>query len=245
MRALENPMAAEEIVHEADAYLRAQNPREEGLHVSDIVACRRKGWYRVHNFPVAPHSTQTLLLFLMGQGHHSLLEAGESEVHLTIAFDGIRITGSVDKMETDASGETYPAELKTTRAGTKKMKVPSEHYVEQAASYAVMNGSNHARIYVIFLLGDYTGAKLPKIKAWDLFFSEEELSAWKVEMKRRSRVLMGEEIPSLDEHAGWECNYCQYNEKFGGVCPAGAGSEHNWFPAQADDLRVMVEGEEE
>ncbi len=232
-------MAAEAIIREAQDYLNEQNPREDGVHVSDLVQCRRKGWYRIHGFPVAPHSTDTLLMFLLGQGHHVLLEAADKEVQLEIEFDGIRVVGHVDKM-LEEGGQEFPGEVKTTRAGSKKMKTPTDHYVEQAASYAVMKDTNRARIYVIFLLGDYTGAKKPKIKAWDLVFSDEELILWKREMQRRAKVLAGDEVPSLAEHHKWECNYCEFNAEFGGVCEASGGSDHQWFAVQEDDLRKQV-----
>jgi hypothetical protein len=241
MLALENPMAAEHLIREADEFLQSLHPRAEGIHVSDIIKCRRQGWYRLNGYVVSPHSTKTLLLFLMGQGHHSLLEAGTKEVSLEIDFDGMRVTGNVDHMEEDEDGE-YPAEFKTTRASMGKMTVPSDHYIEQAASYAAMKGTNHARIYVVFLLGDYKGAKLPDIKAWDLVFSDQEMDAWRREMARRSAILAGPELPSLAEHEEWECKYCPYSQKVGGVCEGGSGTAHQWFPAQ-QDLNALVKKE--
>lgn len=241
MRALENPMAAEELIRASQEYAETMRPREEGVHVSDIVACRRKGWYRLHGEPVAPHSLQTLLLFLMGQGHHSLLELGEEEVHLAVDFDGIRVTGTVDRQEQD-HGAPYPGEIKTTRASAGKMKTPLDHYVEQAASYAVMQGVDRARIHVVFLLGDYKGAKLPQIKSWDLVFTDQELAAWRREMGRRAQILAGSELPSLDEHQEWECKYCPYNAALGGSCPATGGTAHQWFPV-AQDLDELLKGE--
>jgi CRISPR/Cas system-associated exonuclease Cas4 (RecB family) len=244
MRALENPMAAETLIREADEFLRSLHPRAEGLHVSDLVRCRRQGWYTRNGFTLAPHSTQTLLLFLMGQGHHSLLEAGMEEVSLEIDLDGIKVTGSVDHMEEDNEGE-YPAEFKTTRASSKRMIVPSDHYIEQAASYAVMKGTNHARIYVIFLLGDYARTKLPTIKAWDLVFTDQEVDAWRNEMARRARVLVGDTVPSLAEHAEWECKYCPLSQRVGGPCEGGGGSTHQWFPSQQDVGALVVRGNED
>lgn len=234
-------MAAEELIRASQEYADALHPREEGVHVSDIVACRRKGWYRLNGEPLAPHSTQTLLLFLMGQGHHAMLELGEPEVHLTIDFDGIRVTGTVDRQEQDGAAP-FPGEVKTTRASAGKMRTPTDHYVEQAASYAVMQGTNKARIHVVFLLGDYKGAKLPQIKSWDLEFTPQEIAAWKREMARRAALIAGPEIPSLDEHHEWECRYCPYNAALGGSCPATGGNAHQWFPP-VQDLDELLKGE--
>lgn len=230
MRVLENPAAAEEMIREAHDYLESLHPRSTGLHVSDLIRCRRQAWYERNGFTAIPFSTQTLLLFLMGQGHHSLLEAGVQEEELEISFDGIKVVGHVDH-PIDEDGVTFPGEIKTTRASAKKMQIPSAKYVQQVASYAVIKGVNRARIYAIFLLGDYSRAKLPTIKAWDLEFTDQELRAWKREMARRAAVLVGAETPSLAEHEGWECQYCGFAEKNGGPCPGGEGSEFEWFPS--------------
>lgn len=241
MKVLENPAAAEELVRLADEFSRERNPRAEGIHVSDLIRCRRQGWYALNGYEAPPHSTQTLLLFLMGQGHHAMLELGEPETHLEITTnEGIRVTGTADRQESGG----FPGELKTTRASAGKMKSPSDHYVEQAASYAVMQGVDRARIYVVFLLGDYKGAKLPKIKAWDLIFTRQELDDWRREMARRARLIVGPELPSLDEHAMWECAYCPLAEKFGGPCPGGDGHSYQWFPAQ-QELNVLLREDEE
>lgn len=238
----ENPMAADLLIHEANDFLQGLYPREAGLHVSDIIKCRRASWFRAQGYQMGAHSTQTLLLFLMGQGHHSLLEAARAETKLEAFFDGIRVTGSVDNMETDDQGP-YPAEYKTTRASAGKMKVPSEQYVLQAASYAVMEDTNHARIYVIFLLGDYKGAKLPQIKAWDVYFSVQELRLWRGEMARRAVMIAGDTLPSLDEHATWECKYCPYAQDKGGPCEGGEGKEHQWFPTEVAGLDDLLRGD--
>jgi CRISPR/Cas system-associated exonuclease Cas4 (RecB family) len=237
MLVLENPAAADELIREAHDFLESLHPRSKGIHVSDLIRCRRQAWYERRGYIAVPHSTQTLLLFLMGQGHHSLLEAGAEEVALAVNLDGIEVVGHVDHMEE----EGFPGEIKTTRASAKKMKIPSDHYVQQAASYAVMKGVTRARIYAVFLLGDYTRAKLPSIKAWDLEFTELELRNWRREMGRRAHVLMGDEVPSLGEHVEWECNYCPFHVKRGGPCEGGEGTSYQWFPNQSAQLLVKEE----
>lgn len=241
MRVLENPAAADEMVREAHAYLESLHPRSTGLHVSDLIRCRRQAWFERRGLIASPHSTQTLLLFLMGQGHHSLLEAGVPEEELEITFDGIRVVGHVDHPLAE-DDEEFPGEIKTTRASAKKMKIPSAKYVQQVASYAVIKGVNRARIYAIFLLGDYSRAKLPTIKAWDLEFTDQELRAWKREMGRRAKVLAGDEMPTLAEHETWECQYCPFSDKHGGPCEGGDGNEFEWFPSVNGELTVREEG---
>jgi hypothetical protein len=240
MLALENPAAAEELVREAWDYLQSLDPRS-GIHVSDLVNCRRQGWYQRNGYIAAPHSTQTLLLFLMGQGHHSLLEAGAKEIRMRVDVDGIELIGTVDHMEEIGTPDEFPGEIKTTRASMGKMTIPSTNYIEQAASYAVMKGANHARIYVIFLLGDYKGAKLPAIKAWDLEFTDLELRNWRREMGRRAAVLAGPTVPSLAEHRGWECDRCPFHERAGGPCPGSEGTDYQWFPNVTPKLKVREE----
>jgi hypothetical protein len=221
-------------------FMESLDPRT-GIHVSDLIRCRRQSWFQRQGFIAAPHSTQTLLLFLMGQGHHSLLEAGADEIRMRVVMGGLEITGTVDYMEERGTPDEFPGEIKTTRASMGKMKIPSTQYIEQAASYAVMKGVNRARIYVVFLLGDYKGPKLPAIKAWDLEFTDLELRHWRQEMERRAGVLAADTVPGLNEHRAWECERCPFHERVGGPCPGSEGTDHQWFPDATARLTVKEE----
>lgn len=244
MQITRNPAAMDLKIREAHEYLESLSPREPGLHVSDLISCRRRAWYKREGYHVADHSTQTLLLFMLGQGHHAMLQARRQERKLTKYLAGVPVTGSVDDIgEYDAGGE-FPEEYKTTRAGSKKSPFPAMHYVEQVASYAWMMGSNFARIFAFHLLGDRGRAAQPEAICFDLSFAEGELDTWGWELERRAHAVVGTDPPSFAEHRNWECDYCPFNQKFGGPCAAEKSGtpddKSNWFEVDSN-LRIALE----
>lgn len=235
MRVYKNPAAADELVRKSQDYLKEKYPRAEGVHVSDLIRCRVAGWYERNGYAKSEHSTETLTMFLMGQGHHAVLENGQPEYHLEVDMDGIRITGTVDKMEWDVDPKRgTPAELKTTKYSAKKMVWEMQHYVEQLASYCVMHGATFGRIHVFHMMGDYAKQRQPVLHTWEIEFSEDELSKWESVMKQRARLLMSDTIPPLSEHRDWECEYCPFNVKRGGPCEATGGSKMVYFVSETE-----------
>jgi hypothetical protein len=244
----ENPAAAAELIRRANAYNTALHPREEGLHVSDLIYCRRKSWYRrqarAKTGVGEEYDTDTLVMFLLGHGYHALLEQGEEErkVVLELRYSEhvwIAVHGTIDgEVREDGS----PHEFKTTRYSSNKSIEEMIHYVEQVASYALGRGTNHAQLSVIFINGSYnkggTGMK-PTIKTFDLDFTDQELREWRLEQTRRAVQLLSPDPPELPCHRTWECGYCPFNQKVGGPCPAGPGLQRHWF-AQ-DTLPSFVE----
>lgn len=242
MKAYLNPAATDELVRRASEHAHKERPRAEGLHVSNLVQCRRKSWYvrklQEGGAGEPEHDIDTLIMFMIGQGHHVFLQRGADERTLTWCppeLDGVCITGNVDAHEHDVDG---PVELKTTRYSAKKNVWEMQQYIEQDASYAVMEGEEEgrliteARIHVFHLLGDYTGAKKSSAAAWDIEFTPEEIRNWREEMIRRAKVILGDEVPSLDEHRNWECDYCPFLQSRGGPCPGSKGSKRVWFVAE-------------
>lgn len=227
MRVALNPAAGAELLRRAND---AKEERDAGVHVSDLVRCRRQYWYEHNGYPKPPHDNETLLLFLMGAGHHAFLQNGVPEETLHwCSPSGIMVHGNVDYAEPDVDG---PTELKTTRSSAKKRIWEMQHYVEQVACYAVMKGKAEARVHVFHLLGDYTGPKKAQHAPWDIWFTRAELAMWEREMDRRAQVLLSPEIPSLDEHRSWECDYCPYLAKRGGPCEGSKGNKVVWFVAE-------------
>lgn len=241
MRAEQNPAALDELVRRALDTQHAEHPRAAGLHVSHLVQCRRKSWYelRPSAYPVPPHDIDKLIMFMMGQGHHLFLQRGQEERTLVWhSPSGHVITGNVDFQEQDVEGSV---ELKTTRYSASKMIWDMQQYIEQVASYNVMDDMKlEARIYVFHLLGDYKGAKVASGAAWDLQFTEQEMIDWACEMDRRAEVISAAQPPSLEEHRDWECNYCPFLESRGGPCPGGKGTKVRWFIAE-EELAMIQE----
>lgn len=237
----ENPAAAAELVRRANDYRTAKYPRAEGVHVSDLVYCRRKAWYRKNLGIQEEFSVETLLIFLLGHGFHDLLEQEKPERKLAWTTpEGITIHGTADAIvfEEDVSG-IYPHEFKTTRASVNKPVIDTQHYFEQAASYAVMDGTDRARLSVVYINGAYK-PPTPAIRTWDARFSPDQLARWSKEMRVRAVDLNRPEPPILyDSHRSWECKFCPFESKKGGPCPGGPGDETHFF--QLDGLPEFIE----
>lgn len=237
----ENPAAAAELIRRANDHQKALYPREEGLHVSDLIYCRRKAWYRrqarAQGAELEEYDTDTLAMFLLGHGYHALLEQGvdERKVVLTLfgspGQGGLQVHGTVDHTE-DNGFELYPHEFKTTRASSSKAIEMVQHYIEQVAAYALGMNTERGQLSVIYINGSYnkggSGMK-PTIKTFDLEFTRDELREWREELTRRAFALVDTAPPALPCHRTWECGYCPFNQKVGGPCPAGKGDERHWF----------------
>lgn len=244
----ENPAAFAELIRRADSYQKALSPRAEGLHVSDLIYCRRKSWFRRYarraaiktGVPVPEeYDTDTLVMFLLGHGYHALLEQGIEERRVVLDFSGVKVHGTIDgEVRPDGS----PHEFKTTRASSARAIQEVQHYIEQVAAYCLGLGTDHAQLSVIYINGAYnkdgSGMK-PTGRTYDLEFTQEELRDWKLELARRAAQLLGDGPPPLPCHRTWECRYCPFNSKVGGPCTGGPGDQRHWF--QIDTLPSFVE----
>jgi CRISPR/Cas system-associated exonuclease Cas4 (RecB family) len=254
----DNPAAARELISRANAYNIAAHPRAEGLHVSDLIYCRRKSWYRrqarAQGFEGEEYDTDTLVMFLLGHGYHALLEQGIEERKVILHFGpfaannnrGLEVHGTIDgEVRPDGS----PHEFKTTRYSSNKSIEEMIHYVEQVATYALGLDMTHAQLSIIFINGSYnkggTGMK-PTIKTLDLDFTEAEMAAWYLELDRRIDALLQPTPPPLPCHRTWECQYCPFSWKKGGPCEGGPGEQRHWFmqdqvvPDFVDDVLAEV-----
>lgn len=242
----ENPAAAAELIRRANAYNQALHPRAEGLHVSDLIYCRRKAWYRKQarqaDVTSDEYDTDTLVMFLLGHGYHALLEQGIDERKVVlIAEDPAgrchEIHGTIDgEVRPDGS----PHEFKTTRLSLgKRLITDSQHYIEQVASYCLGLDADHGLLTVVYINGNYKPPK-PTIRTYDLEFTSDELVRWRDELGFRAACLLDmSRPPALPCHRTWECGYCPYNQKVGGPCPAGPGEQRHWF--LPDTLPSFVE----
>src|SRR3954467_8123632 len=112
----ENPAAAAAMIAAAKATQALAHPRAEGIHVSDLIYCLRKAWYKRNGY-TEPESVEQDTMFLMGQGHHGLLQCeGEYEKAIPLALAGETVHGTVDLCLPDGT----PVEIKTTRYSANK-----------------------------------------------------------------------------------------------------------------------------
>jgi hypothetical protein len=228
----ENPDAAVAMIAAAKAARAAAHPRAEGLHVSDLVYCLRRAWYRRHGYP-EPESIEQDTIFLMGEGHHGLLQCqGEYEVPVQLDLDGITVHGTIDLIPPD----DVTTEIKTTRySANKDVANGMAHYIDQLASYVLARGHTRGRLAIWHLMGDYNrkNGQPPLLRVWDIEFEPAELDAWRDELAVRADVVVNtdtDDDPLFGaEHYTWECDYCPFNQTKGGPCPGGPGRDLPFF----------------
>lgn len=191
---------------------RAEEPRPN-IHVSDLAnPCLRRAYYSKKG--LAPATDEDLLLWLAGRAHHELMEGKLREIQLE--RDGI--TGTIDCLDNDTESRVV-AEFKTTRASSTK-DVVGEYpwWLEQVMSYLRLFGDTRARLYVLFLMGNWKPPTEPQLKVYELTFTEKEIADNWAEMCRRRDTLVGSlnsSDPPLGPRQGmeWVCERCSVRER--------------------------------
>lgn len=223
----ENPVAAFEMMTRAyDAHEKA-NPRDPGLHASDLIFCPRKTWYKARMPKLAP-GMRDMTMWLAGLGHHAVLQSiGAREVvktytlycHPDRVYDpcGHRITATLDLEEDDPLVGMIPTEIKTTRKTSAANSNSMNYYIEQLAEYMLIWHRTFGRLMVLFLCGNYKEQRMAEFKVWDIEISPAELKAWYHELAQRAHVIQASTLPRPDRY-DWECGYCPWASTKGGPC---------------------------
>lgn len=223
----EDHEAHKRVMDEVKGRLGVGKPRE-GVHVSDLIYCLRKGHAKRQLGAQAEETGDELVLvWLIGHSHEALLGQGKTK-GLPLEVDGI--IGTPDLWDEGL------IEVKSTRSSAKKELMDMPHYLAQAAAYAAMHAVTEARVFVLHLMGDYDRSHPPQaqLRIWKVQFGQEELDRWWLELQRRRDVLTAEDRPGLAYHSPaweWECGYCSVREMIG--CEGGA----EW---QAQELKKKL-----
>lgn len=234
-----NPTAGAALLEEVTCAHEAKLGRIPGVHVTDLVMCRRKAWYRLHNYQPAEREAETNLQMLLGIALGALLEEqrhSEVPVVLPLWVDGVEVEvyGTIDILEVGSAGRPVRViEIKESRSSSAKPLFQQGYYLEQVASYCLASGTPEGRLHVAHLLGDYKAAKQPVMNTWDMTFSDEELQAWADELTDRLRQVMADTPPStIYTHWSFECKGCAYAH----LCPGGQGYELGFFVPRGEEM---------
>jgi len=226
----ENPVLAKRVLQEALGRVNAR-PRAQGLHVSDLIYCLKKAWYRRNG--VAPDmgtddDSEAESILALGHGHHAVLQppAGSEMGFAFLLPSGEQVFGTIDVYWPQSDLWQWPTEIKSTRYSSNKDAVyGTPHYLEQLASYLLAMRETRGQLLVWHLLGDYKEHRSPKLKAYDVFFEQSEMDSWRLELERRADVVLSSQEPDVfgENHYDWECKYCEWHVKKGGPCAGGPG----------------------
>jgi len=224
--------------------------KREGIHLSSLVFCMRKGWhmYRIDQSDksraevLGETPDETALVWVIGHSHEAIF--GTSSVRGdTTERDGILYTPDFWKPE---DGHLTLTEMKSTRKSANKTIEEMEHYTAQAAGYCAAEGLTECLIFVLHLMGDYGRDHPPQaqLRVWRLKFTKKELAAWWDELKLRRDIILNGLEPGLGELwmspiYEWECGFCQVRDLIG--CPGCEQYQHEQQLAANREARKRQE----
>lgn len=183
------------------------------IHVSDLVFCLRKAYFR--RVKPEPPTAVELGFFLDGARRHSALEA----LGLGVAEKEVERFGVVGHIDVLLDGNA-PVEFKTTRMMKDDI---SEHYIRQLAYYCILLNTRFGYL-VIQHINERRGEQFQFKK---IMLSEADQKMFENEMKVK-RAILEEALKNgnwtmLPQGEKWECENkrgkCQYHEK----CWGGGG----------------------
>jgi CRISPR/Cas system-associated exonuclease Cas4 (RecB family) len=174
-----------------------------GWHVTDLICCRRKTYYRKIGLG-AFVGEEVILRRLRGRSHHSIIEAARDEFSLNeVTFEKDGIVGTVDVMG------KRPIEITSTMRSPNSSPLEFEYKIKQMMAYCYMAGVREAD-FVVFFSGP-----VPRLKAFTLEFTDEELNSnWRRLKERKSelaKAIADLECPPKEPDYPWECDSCEYS----------------------------------
>ncbi len=194
MKITESNRAAEYI-----AELRERSRKRTGVHVSDVLYCLRKTFFRR---TLGTESTRRQeLLYVTGTAIHYYLQPEQGET--SIELDGL--SASPDVLD----GE----EIKSTRMSAGKF-VPSDQpkWIAQMMAYCKALRRKKFELVVFFICGDYK-PPFPDLKSWSFEFTQSEIDEnWKRLVKRKDALVVALEkgdVSGLESGEDWECKECE------------------------------------
>jgi len=170
----------------------------EGWHVTDLIRCPRKTWFRLMGYKGEPKEEQEIAM-LVGRVLHAFLEKiGWIREHVVKKDD---IIGTIDVL----LDNNEIVEIKTTRRWKVQVK-DMRSWIRQMSAYTYMKGEESCDLAVLF-------TNRATVKAWTLNFKLKELEEnWRkiVETKKMLQKHMLEKKFPKQRGEAWECKNCAY-----------------------------------
>ena len=205
---------AAHLLREAIAADEELNPREPGMHSSDLTRCLRQSWWRLHeglelyNDPADdPEGAATMFA---GKGHGAFLQKGQGggEHKVVLPTPSGDITCTIDIRV--PAFDVYVGEIKTTRGTSNRPVIEQYRWIEQVAMYCLAENVDYAVLTPLYLLGDYRVARRSQYEAFTLRFSGRELYAWSNEVRERAELLMSSTPPDCHCLDFERTRYCKF-----------------------------------
>ncbi len=192
-----------------DLNKRTNPARTGGIHLTELIYCLTQNyWDRTMPLPVSRDSALTMAL---GIGFERLI----------IPEDKRAAPGTCEGIEYSPDfwfRSDMPAELKTTRMGSKKTVTRDfpASWVMQIMGYCYAEKKLEYGLSVVHLMGNYK-PPFPTILAVKFIFTQEELkNNWDFLMWRKTVYIQSfadQQPPTATKWAqDWECKLCRYAE---------------------------------
>lgn len=174
-----------------------------GIHVSDLVYCLRKAWYRRQEDFKEDLDNNSILFFVRGRSLHDLLEKLYAQREVRVKYNGVK--GTIDAITHD----NQIVEIKTTKKLWKDQ--PNDHHLKQIAYYMAMYGTNRG-VLLYYEIQDNN------LRYFEIYMDDEELMDECIEIDTKKAILdkalehgdvdICGESPRYD----WECKFCDIDE---------------------------------
>lgn len=224
MKWTEDRHLAEEILKaiavdvDRSSYTSEGSDRPSGIHLSELIYCLTKSWYKRRMPGFQPNEKETLL-FSTGLGLESVMLRPHQQ-QVAMRLDDVHMTAD---FLTDFS-TVIPGEFKTTRRGTKRFiqdaleDTVSEGWRKQVLGYMKGLSGYTGRVRemimaVLFLMGNYS-PPFPELMVWRVEATDEEVEENWEWIKERRKVYAAyldtdDAPPSFQYNMPWECDDCR------------------------------------
>lgn len=171
----------------------------EGIHLSDLIYCIRKPFWKNKGLTPKP-TTDQAVLWLTGFAFQAYMFPHDEEV--TNVVEGIYCTPDIP------SG----IEVKSTRMSAGKFNPEDmNHWIRQMMGYCYVLEKTEYDLVVMFVCGDYK-PPFPSIKSYHFEFTTEEIiDNWNMITDNRDKLLQAyaTDTPPEPNPSDWEWQYCE------------------------------------
>jgi hypothetical protein len=171
----------------------------EGIHLSDLIYCTRKAYFRKKGLSPKPTNDQCIL-WLTGFAFQAFMFPLDKEI--PVIYEGVVCTPDIPR----------GIEVKSTRQSMRKF-IPEgmHHWLMQIMGYMKALGKTKYDLAVMFVCGAYA-PPFPDLDCWTIEATQEDIDDnWNEVMVRRTRLVHALEThtPPDPDCADWEWEYCE------------------------------------
>lgn len=181
------------------------NKKRKGRHVSDLVYCLRKTYWRTRPDYEEELSDDSVLYFVRGRSLEDLIDKLFPLKQVKVTLN--EIVGTIDAV----SAENIPVEIKTTKRLFKSE--PYDHHIKQLTYYMAMRNSQKGILL-------YYELQPNKLTVFELQLTKKELADIRTDILNANTQLnqiLEFEDPYLvqppEDGKGWECKFCDFRKE--------------------------------